>query len=91
MLGQATPSSTRSWISDDTIWVGFARRPDDMATHPDANTCSRIFRVSFTDVERSDNLDRPDARSSRPDAVLFWKEYRYSGNEVAENCQDAVK
>jgi hypothetical protein len=40
MLGQPTPSSTRSWISNDIIWEGSARRPDDVATRPDATQCS---------------------------------------------------
>jgi len=84
-LGQATLSLTPSWISDDTILEGSARCLDDMATRPDAIQCSRIFRVSFTDVERSDGVDRSDARPSHPDAVLFWEEYRYSGKAVAED------
>jgi hypothetical protein len=70
-LGEATPSSTWIWISKDTIWEDFARRLDDVATLPDATQCSRIFRVSFTDEERSDSVDHSDSRSSRPDAVLF--------------------
>jgi hypothetical protein len=32
-----------------------------------------------------------DARSSRPDAVLFWEEYHYSGKAVAEDRLDATK
>jgi hypothetical protein len=44
-LGQATPSSTQSWISDDTIWEGSARRLDDMATCPDTTQYSRIFQA----------------------------------------------
>jgi hypothetical protein len=43
------------------------------------------------DEKRSDNVDRPDARSSRPDAILFWKEYRYSGKAVAEDRLNAAK
>jgi hypothetical protein len=42
-LGQASPISTRSWISVDTIWELSAKRPDDVATHPDATQRSRIF------------------------------------------------
>jgi hypothetical protein len=83
-LGQATPSSTRSWISEDTIWEGSARRPD-------ATQFSRIFWVSFTDAKRSDSVDRPDARSSRPDTVLFWEELRYSGKVVTEYRPYAAK
>jgi hypothetical protein len=90
-LGQATLSSTRSWISDDTIWEGFAKRPDDVATHPDATQCSKIFWVSFTDEEMSDSVDRLDAQSSRPDVVLFWEEYRYFGKAVAKDRPDAAK
>jgi hypothetical protein len=84
MLGQATPSSTRSWISDDTIWEGSTKRPD-------ATQCSRIFRVSFTDMERSDIVDRSDAQSSCLDAVLFWEEYRYFGKMVPEDHPKAAK
>jgi len=91
MLGQATLSSTRIWISEDTNWEGFARRPDDVATRQDATQCSRIFRVSFTDAERSDSVDRLDARSNRPDAVLFWEELRYYGKEVTKDRLDAAK
>jgi hypothetical protein len=83
-LGQATPSSTWNWILDDTIWEGFARRPDDVATRSDATQCSRIFWVSFTDVERSDSIDRPDE-------VLFWEELRYFGKVVAEDRPDTTK
>jgi hypothetical protein len=91
MLGQAALSFTRIWISEDTIWEGSARRPDDVATRLNATQCSRIFWVSFTDAERSDSIDRPDARSSRLDAVLFWEEYRYSGKAVAEDRLDTAK
>jgi hypothetical protein len=35
-LGQASPISTRSWISVDTIWEGSTRRPNNVATRPDA-------------------------------------------------------
>jgi hypothetical protein len=35
MLGQASPISTRSWISvDDTVWEVSARSPDEVATRP---------------------------------------------------------
>jgi hypothetical protein len=90
-LGQATPSFTRIWISKDTIRKDSAKRPDNVATLPNATHCSKIFWVSFTDAKRSDSIDRPDARSSRPDAVLFWKEYHYFGKTVAENRSDVVK
>jgi hypothetical protein len=83
MLGQATSSSTRSWISIDTIWEVSNKRPDDVATRSDATHHSRIFWVSFTDVVRSDYEDFSDARPSRPDVVLFWEELRYSRKAVA--------
>jgi hypothetical protein len=89
-LGQATSSSTRSWISNDTIWEGSARCLDDVATLPDATQYSRIFQVSFTDAEMSDSINRSDARSSCPNAVQFWDEYRYSGKAVAEDHPDAT-
>jgi hypothetical protein len=88
MLGQATPSSSRSWISVDTAWEVSTRHPDDVATRPDATQRSRIFQVSFTDTERSDSEDRPDTRPSRPDTVLLWKESRYSGKAVGEDLPD---
>jgi len=62
-----------------------------MATHPDATQCSRIFWVSFTDAEKSDNIDRPDARSCLPDTVLFWEEYRYSRKVVTEDRSEVGK
>jgi hypothetical protein len=90
-LGQATLSSTRSWISNDTIWEGFARRLDDVATSLDATQCSRIFEVSFTDAERSDNIDRPDSQSICLDAVLFWEKLRYSGKAVTKDRPDVTR
>jgi len=80
MLGQATPSLTRSSISFDIIWEVSAKRSDDVATRLDATQCSRIFWVSFT-----------DARPSRPDLVLFWEGLRYSGMAVVEDRPDKVK
>jgi hypothetical protein len=91
MLGQATSSSTRIWISNDIIWEGSARRLDDVATRPDATHCSRIFRVSFTDAERSDSIDRLDNQLSRSDTVLFWEDLRYSGKAVAEDRPDTTQ
>jgi len=82
-LGQATPSSTRIGISEDTNWEGSARLPKKVATRPDATQCSRIFRVSFKDAERSDSVDRLDA-------AMFWEELRYSGKAVIEDRPDAT-
>jgi hypothetical protein len=46
-LGQASPISTRSWIlAVDTVWEVSARRPDDVATRPDAVPLFKIFRTS---------------------------------------------
>jgi hypothetical protein len=90
-LGQPTLSSTQSWISNDTIWEGSARRPDDVATHPNPTQCSRIFQVSFTNAERSDSLDCWDAQSSCTDAVWLWEELSYFGKTVAEDQSDAAK
>jgi hypothetical protein len=59
-----------------------------VATHPDATQESEIFRVSFTNTNRSDNEDCPNARLSRPDVVLLWEEWRYSRKAVAEDCSD---
>jgi hypothetical protein len=59
-----------------------------MATRPDATQRYRIFRVSFTDTEKSDNEDRPNTRPSRPDVVLLWEKLRYSGKAVAKDRPD---
>jgi hypothetical protein len=42
-------------------------------------------------MKRSDSVDRPDARSSHPDAVMFWEELRYFGKAVTEDRQDATR
>jgi hypothetical protein len=45
-LGQASPISTWSWISVDTVWEVSARRPDDVATRPDDVQHFKIFQCS---------------------------------------------
>jgi hypothetical protein len=69
----------------DTVWEVSARRPNNVATRPNATQHSRIFRVSFTDAEMSDSEDRPDAQPSHSNVVLLWEESCYSGKAVAED------
>jgi hypothetical protein len=54
------------------------RRPNDVATPPDAVQHFRIFRTFFSNVKMSYSEDRLDARPSRSDVNLLWKELRYS-------------
>jgi hypothetical protein len=84
MLGQASPISTQSWILVDTIWEVSARCPD-------ATQRPRIFWDSFIEAKMSDSEDRPDARPSRPDVILLWKESRYSGKVIVEDRSDEGK
>jgi len=62
-----------------------------VATRLDATQCSRIFWASFTNAKMSDSEDHLDAQSSRPDAVLFWEDLRYSGKLVAEDRLNAAQ
>jgi hypothetical protein len=62
-----------------------------VVTCPDATKCSKIFWVSFTDAEMSNSIDHLDARSIRPDAVLFWEELRYSRKAVEVDHPDEGK
>jgi hypothetical protein len=61
-----------------------------VTTRPDAIQRSRIFRISFTGVERSDSDDRSDARPSHLDVVLLLEESHYFGKAVVEDCLDKV-
>jgi hypothetical protein len=79
-LGQASPNSTRSWISVvGTVWEVSARRLDDVATRPDDVQHFRIFWVSFTSAERrysrlSESLAKLSGRGLIIGRiVLFWK------------------
>jgi len=89
-LGQASPISTRSWISAvDTVWEVFVRRPDDVVTRPDDVQHSRIFQVSFMSTEMRYNEDRQDTWLSRPDVDLIRIELYYFGKAVAVDSPDA--
>jgi hypothetical protein len=87
----AAVRTTELHCSNDTIWEGSTRSSNDVATLPNVTQCSKIFRVSFTDAERSDSINRPDAWSSHPDAVIFLEELHYSRMAVAEDRPDAAK
>jgi hypothetical protein len=52
---------------------------------------SRIFRVSFTNAERSDSEDSPGAQPSCLNVVLLWEESRDSGKVAAEDRLDEGK
>jgi len=59
-LGQASPISTRSWISAiDTVWGVFARRPDDVATRPNDVQSLQAVRTTRKYVQMiSSNSDK---------------------------------
>jgi hypothetical protein len=88
MLGQASPISTGSWISVDTIWEVFVRCSDNVATRPDATQQSRTFQVSFTSAERRDCEGRPDTQPRRLDVVLLWEKLCYFGKAIVEDRLD---
>jgi hypothetical protein len=72
MLGQASPISTRSWISAvDTVWEVSASRPEDVSTRPDTVRHFRIFRASFSNVEMSYGEDRPDTRHTEKSSLVL--------------------
>jgi hypothetical protein len=85
MLG-LTPSSTQSWISVNIVWKVSEWRLYDMATRPNATQRSRIFWVSFTKAEMSDNEDRTLSQ-----AVRTWSYYGKNCAILERRLQKTVR